>query len=205
MIASLIESKVRCARVFTGNPEEHDSDAPRYPVSAGLLVAPRSPLLLAPPSRRKTLLLVSRDAVLATALRHLASLDDLAFQQITDAGDLLRLMAANHTTAVFVDLDLPELEGWKAAEKFLDREQGPPLFLCTGHAGHFDLGQAVRAGLILDKSVNPAVLCGELSDLLANLDTDPQPSRARQRLLVRWLRPNDWTVPSVHRDWGINE
>jgi CheY-like chemotaxis protein len=161
------------------------------------------------PARRnqKSLLLVSNDAGLGVRVSNTADLAGLAFQHIHDTANALRRAAQDRPTLVLLDLDLAAAAGWRAAEEFLQDENGPSLALMTGRIRHCDLGMAIGAGMVLDKSIAPRQLLAQLRARLARSDRERERQRACQRLLVRWLRPYETTAPTAPdcRHWGINE
>lgn len=207
MSLQLLELKTRRPNLFAGDNEKRAEKGAVCLARAGIIAMPDLPLPLKAEGSRKTLLLVSDDAELGLSLAHTASHVDLAFHRVLNSSQALHLMVGCSPAIVFVDLDLPELEGWRAAERFLNDKNGPPLVLLTGRVTHFDLDLAIRAEMVLDKSVHPSELTGKVNRLLAKLETGQEHHRASQRLLIRWLRPYDWNEPVVplNRHWGINE
>jgi ActR/RegA family two-component response regulator len=162
---------------------------------------------LLPEADCKALLLVSDDAGLGVRLGNAADLAGLAFMQINDVANALRLAVRGRPAVVFVDLDLPALAGWEAAEQFLEDERCSSLVLLTGRADHFGLNAAIHTGAIVGKSACPASLRERVDGVLAEPETERVDRRARQRLLIRWLRPYGWEIPAApdNRHWGINE
>jgi len=159
---------------------------------------------------RRALMLISDDAGLGVRLGGAAEYAGLALQQINDAANALRLAAQCQPAIVCLDLDLRlpgRLAVWEAAEGLLRDEAGPPLVFLSGRTGHFDLGAAIRLGAVVDKSAHPARLAEQVKRMLAEPEARREDRKARQRLLVRWLRPYDWSIPvePSHRHWGINE
>ena len=208
MEPKLLEMKARRHQLIAaGSGEIPAANAGCCLASARAMSGPdQSPWLLTVRSK-KTLLLVSDDARLGVRASETADLAELAFQQIDNTANALRLAAQDHPAVVLLDLDLPASAAWEATERFLEEENSPPLVLMTGRTGHFELGMAVCAGMILDKSIGPNQLLEQVHGLLTKSDMDQERDRACQRLLVRWLRPCEWTVPVSpdYRHWGINE
>ena len=155
----------------------------------------------------KTLLLVSADTGMGMRLGDTASRAALVFRQTGDSANAHRLAIQNHPVVVFLDLDLPAMSGWDAAERFLENERCPPLILLAGRTGRFDLETAIDTGVITDKSASPAELLEKVSGVLVEPEGARENRLARQRLLVSWLRPYPWTIPVTQavRHWGINE
>jgi CheY-like chemotaxis protein len=207
MSLQLLELKTRRPNLFAGDNERYAGGSAVCQAMSGIVAMPDLPLPLKTKEPRKTLLLVSDDADLGVSLGHTASHVNLAFYRVPNSAQALRLTVGHSPVIIFVDLDLPELEGWKAAERFLSDKNGPPLVLLTGRATHFDLDLAICAELVLDKSVHPSELTGKVNRLLAKLESEQEHRRAGQRLLIRWLRPYglDEPVSSLNRLWGINE
>lgn len=205
MKPKLLDTKIRRCRLN----DTTDAEPGRIGLATttGTLTMPAPPRSLPAETRRKTLLLVSDDAALGARSSNLAGLAELAFLQINNPVNALRLAEQDHPAVVFIDLDLPAAAGWEAAERFLDNADGPPLVLLTGRTEHPDFGMAVRAGMVLDKSASPAQLLEKLDHVLAGSGRDLAHRRAGQQLLIRWLRPYGWTPPAAPaiRHWGINE
>ena len=153
------------------------------------------------------LMLVSTDAGLSVRLDRMAERAGLALLQVNDSADVLRLAARHCPAVVCLDLDLPELAVWEAAEGLLQDEAGPGLVLLSGRTNHFDLGAAIGMGAVVDKSAGPVRLFEQVDRILAEPEAERIERKARQRRLVRWLRPYDWAAPvePTHRHWGINE
>ncbi len=192
--------------MFAAFDEGRTVNCPICLVSTGTPAVPSLPPLPAVEGR-STLLLVSDDAGLGIRLGNTANLAGLAFMQINDPANAVRLAGPDCPSVVFLDLDLPALAGWEAVERFLEDERCLSLVLLTGRTHEFGLSAAIHAGAIVDKSVSPARLLETVDGVLTEAAAERADRRARQRLLVRWLRPYDWTVPvtSANRHWGINE
>jgi CheY-like chemotaxis protein len=197
-------------RLAVAFDEEKIVDCPICLVSPGLTTAANllPPLPPLPPATgRKALMLVSADAGLGVRLDSLADRAGLALLQINDSANALQLAAQHHPAVVCLDLDLPELAVWEAAERLLQDDAGPVLVLLSGRTDHFDLGAAIRAGAIVDKSASSAQLFERVDGMLAEPEAQRADRKTRQRRLVRWLRPYDWAAPvePTQRHWGINE
>lgn len=194
-------------RLAVAFDEEKIVDCPVCMVSPGITTAAGLLPLLTPDTGRKALMLVSDDAGLGVRLGSLSDRAGLALLQINDSANALQLAAQHRPAVVCLDLDLPELAVWEAAEGLLQDEASPSLILLSGRTDHFDLGAAIRAGAIVDKSASPAQLFERVDGILAEPEARRADRKARQRLLVRWLRPYDWAAPvePTHRHWGINE
>jgi CheY-like chemotaxis protein len=156
---------------------------------------------------RKSLLLVSDDTDLGKRLMSAARHAGLAFTQIDNPFTALLWSRQHLPAVVYLDLDLPVQAGWLAAEEFLRSETCPSLILLTSRTGHFDLDAALEAGAVVSKSASLLQLLERTAWILAEADADRVDRKARQRLLLRWLKPYDWPVPDppVNRFWGINE
>ncbi len=204
----MLETQIRQYPILAAFDEERAVSSPVCAVnSAKTATAGTLPQPFMTEANRKTLLLVSDDAGLGARLLSAAELAGLAFKQIDDTASALWLAGEDHPAVVFLDLDLPALAGWEAAEEFLRNETYPSLILLTGRTDHFDLSAAVRAGAIVHKSASPDHLLDRVSWVLAEMASDRVDRKARQLLLLRWLRPYDWPSPdtAANRFWGINE
>ncbi len=207
MTMKLLEFKGRRQYLFAGDHEEMDENRAGHAAFENAAAIPDVPPSVRTRTQRKTLLLISDDTGLGISLGNAADLADLAFEQAKDPFAAIRLTETEHPAVVFVDLDMPGLDGWRAAEHFLFEENGPPMVLLTGRTGNFDLGTAIRAGMVVDKSSRPGELLGKLSRLLARNEVEQGDCRTGQRLMIRWLRPYEWTFPGTPaiRNWGIND
>ena len=156
---------------------------------------------------RKSLLLVSDDTGLGQRLMSAARHAGLAFTQIDNPFTALLWSRQHLPAVVYLDLDLPVQAGWLAAEEFLRSETCPSLILVTGRTGHFDLDAALEAGAVIPKSASLLQLLERTAWILAEAEADRLDRKARQKLLLRWLKPYDWPVPDppANRFWGINE
>lgn len=206
MKSKLLETQIRRHQLVAAFNEGRAVNCPICLVSAGI------PSVSGPPSsraeqRRSSLLLLSDDAGFGVRLGNAANLAGLTFMQLNDVANALRLAAQDCPAAVFLDLDLPALAGWEAVERFLEDEKCPSLVLLTGRTSDFGLSAAIHAGAIVDKSASLARLLEKAGGVLTEAAAERADRRGRQRLLVRWLRPCDWTVPVSpgNRHWGINE
>jgi len=207
MKPKLLEAQIRRDQVVAAFDEESIAGCPACPVTAGTTATAGTLPPFMTETKRKALLLVSDDAVLGTRLIGAAELAGFAFKQITDPANAVGLAGQDHLVVVLLDLDLPAPAGWEAAEEFLRHETCPPLILLTGHTNHFDLSAAIHAGAVVHKSINPAHLLERINWVLTEVNSDRVDRKARQLLLLRWLRPYDWPVPDApaNRFWGINE
>ncbi len=206
MKSKLLETQIRRHPLVAAFNEERAADGSICLVSAGArAVAELSQL---PTEKdRGALLLVSDDAGLGVRLGNMMSLAGLAFKQVNDSAAVLRLADRDRLAVVLLDLDLPAVASWDAAERLLEDGSGPSLIFLTGRTDHFSLGAAIQAGAIMDKSASPARLLESVDRVLMEAVPARADRRTRQRLLVRWLRPYEWTVPVApgNRHWGINE
>jgi CheY-like chemotaxis protein len=109
--------------------------------------------------------------------------------------------------AVLLDLDLPYEAAWETADRLLELESCPPLILVTARRGQFDIGTAVRAGTIVDKSAGPAHLLRLASQASAQSGSGQIERNSIQRTFIRWLRPSGWSAPVTPacRFLGLNE
>jgi CheY-like chemotaxis protein len=205
MKPKLLEAQIRRYQVFAACDEQSIAS---HPVCIGTTAAIGAlPQPFIAKTKRKALLLVSDDASLGQRLISTAEMGGLVFTQSNDPANALRLAGQDCPAAVFLDLDLPALAGWEAAEEFLQNGTYPSLILLTGRTGHLDLSAAVRAGAVVSKSASPGQLLEKANRVLAETHSDRLDQKARQLLLLRWLRPYDWPMPEApeNRFWGINE
>jgi DNA-binding response OmpR family regulator len=163
--------------------------------------------LSVPQSSRQTLLLVSKDPRLAPNLRSLAGQESLAIAQARELEETLRLARALRPVAILLDLDLPGQAAWEIADRLLAEDTCPPLILLSEQTDQFDVGTAIRAGSLVDKSAAPAGLLNTVAQVLAQSGSSQTERNSIQRVLIRWLRPCAWSVAvtPAHRFWGINE
>jgi DNA-binding response OmpR family regulator len=118
-----------------------------------------------------------------------------------------RTLSRVRPSLVLLDLDLPSVGAWEAADEFLQVKNCPPLLLLTSRGDQDDFNTAIQAGSLTDKSQRPARLL-ELIDLALDLPNSVQRERnAMQRLVIRWLKPCNWSprIVPLDRFWGINE
>jgi ActR/RegA family two-component response regulator len=206
MKSKLLETQIQRHQLVAAFNEERAANCSICLVSTGARAGAELPQLPAKKDRR-ALLLVSDDAGLGVRLGHATDLAGLVFMQINDSANAFRLADRDHPAVVLLDLDLPAVAGWDAADQFLEDESGPSLLLLTGRTDHFSLGAAIQAGVIMDKSASPARLLEGGGRVLMETDPAQVDRRIRQRRLVRWLRPYNWTDPAAsgNRHWGLNE
>jgi CheY-like chemotaxis protein len=159
------------------------------------------------PRRECTLLLVSHDLVFGQNLRSVAELNGRRIVRVEEAGETFRTLRATRPEAILVDLDLPADAGWSTAERLLEENNCPPVLLFTGRTTRFDLGIAIRAGSIIDKSTDP----NRLLEMVERVVSAPRPAQAErsaiQRVVVLRLKPVNWPARETqsYRHWGINE
>jgi CheY-like chemotaxis protein len=207
MTLQLLEPKIRRTRLFVADNETLVEEIP-VGRAATSMIRLRDPSIRAlMPAQRKMVLLVSADAGLDTVLGSMVSTATLAGQRVSDSAVAYCRAMQDRPAVMFVDLDLPALEGWEVAERFLKDVNGPPLILLTGHPQQFDMEVAIRTGMVLDKSNPPRQWLEKIDRTLAEPKADQEHNRAGQRLLLRLLHPFDWTAPGIpaYRHWGINE
>ncbi len=207
MTLQLLEPKIRRTRLFAEDNETLVEDVPVRHAASDLVKRHGQPTQTRTPVHRKNVLLVSADAGLDNVLGSLAGTANLVSQRVADATVAFCLAMQDRPTVVFVDLDLPALEGWEVAKRFLKDVNGPPLILLTGQPRQFDMEVAIRTGMVLDKSTPPRQWLEKMNRLLAEPKADQEHNREGQWLLLRLLHPFDWSAPGipVHRHWGINE
>jgi len=208
MKPKLFETEIRRHRAGAACDEEKVVKYPICAVAAGTVAPADQPLTPSVAGAAgKRLLLVSDDASLGVRLINAADLAGLAFMQANDPTNALLLGGQEYPAVLFLDLDLPLSAGWEAAEEFLRDDSCPSPILMTGRTSHFDLTSAIHAGAIVHKSASTAELLDKVSWSLAQSDIERVDRKARQRLLLRWLKPYNWPVSDtpLNRFWGLNE
>jgi DNA-binding response OmpR family regulator len=181
--------------------------------------------LTLPPVSRKPALLPLHSGSLPSAARPpslLVFTDDEPFWEkllhaANQAGrELIRKNAIVYTpltlrllkpAAVLVDLDLPSAAVWDEADSLLQKESSPPVLLLTSRGDQNNFDTAIEAGSLIDKCQNPARLLQLVELTLDPFRSDHRERRAMQRLVIRWLKPINWSpkVIPLRRFWGINE
>ena len=152
------------------------------------------------------LLLISDDSMLSKQLRDAAVQRGLLVCFAAICGTVLQLRALR-PGSVLLDLDLPSEAAWEVADCLLELESCPPLILVTARSAQFDVGIAVRAGTIVDKSAGPTRLLRLATEVSAQYESNQAERNAIQRIFIRWLRPSGWSVPAApaHRFWRRKE
>jgi len=178
-----------------------------HPIGAGKAGMPAALFPPTPELKQNLLLLVSDDVWLGTRLIEAAELAGLAFKQVTAPVDTAWLAGQDDLAVVLLDLDLPAPMGWEIAEDVLRNEAAPPLILLSGGTDRFDLSAAIYAGAVVEKSISPVRLVEKAALTLAEMNSDRVDRKARQLILLRWLKPFHhpaFDLPQ-NRFWGINE
>ena len=155
---------------------------------------------------RRGILLVSDDARLGESLSAAAQAGR-AVVQVAGVVDALRKVRAGQPGAVLLDLDLPSQGAWEAADCLLQEQSCPPLILLTARSDQFDLGTAIRAGSLVDKTTDPSRLLEVVDQTLAGPCSAQAERNTIQRVMIRWLKPCGWSAPvtPAHRFRGMNE
>lgn len=207
MKSKSLEIQIRRHLLSVAFEEEKVMNCPVALAPPGKTVRAGWPPSQAPEAKREALLLISNDSRLTERLGSAADLAGLDFRQTNNPPDALRWIAEYRPAVVCLDLDLPESAAWEAAEKLLQDKACQTLILFSSRTDRFDLGAAIRAGAVVDKAANPAQLLERVDGILSEAEIERADRRARQRMLVRWLRPYQWSGASetTFRDWGINE
>ena len=151
-------------------------------------------------------LLISEDRLLGQSLREAAEEAGLLLAHSALSGVVWQLRALR-PGAVLLDLDLPSEAAWEVADRLLEVETCPPLILISARSAQFDIGTAVRAGTIVDKSGGPAPLLRLAKEASAQYGSNQAERNSIQRILIRWLRPSGWSVPVTPacRFWSLRE
>jgi DNA-binding NtrC family response regulator len=154
-----------------------------------------------------TLLLLTEDRSLTECLHEALRGQHLQLRASTDLAEMLRQADDGSLSAVLLDLDLKSGGGWRAADQILEHRPFLPLVLLTSERRQAELGEHMRAGLVLEKPVNAA----RLTQLLTTLWSQPEQERllrtASQRNLLRYAHPffSPEMAVSTPRHWGLNE
>jgi len=148
-----------------------------------------------PQLARSVILLVSDDIAMGENLRRAADQVGRLVAQAGALGEALREIRAGNPAAVVLDLDLPGQGAWEIADCLLQEAGCPPLILLTGRRDQFDVGTAIRAGSLVDKSASLAKLLEVVDQALALPDSNRGERNAIQRIMIQWLRPCAWSVP----------
>jgi FixJ family two-component response regulator len=151
-------------------------------------------------------LLISEDCLLGQSLREAAEEAGLLLAHSALSGVVWQLRALR-PGAVLLDLDLPSEAAWEVADRLLEIESCPPLILVTARTNQFDPGLALRAGVIVDKSAEPARLLRLAKEASAQYGSSQAERNSIQRILIRWFRPSGWSVPvtPAYRFWSLKE
>jgi DNA-binding response OmpR family regulator len=151
-------------------------------------------------------LLISEDRLLGQGLREAAEEAGLLLAHSALSGVVWQLRALR-PGAVLLDLDLPAEAAWEVADRLLEVETCPPVILVTARSTQFDIGTAVRAGTIVDKSAGPTRLLRLAKEASAQYGSSQAERNSIQRIFIRGLRPSGWSVPvtPAYRFWGLNE
>lgn len=171
----------------------------------GDLPGRRSPR--SPNAKQRRILLISDDTSLGENLRCAAGRTGQAVVHLVGVADALRELRAGQPVAVLLDLDLPAEAAWEAADRLLQEECCPPLILLTARSDQFDVGTAIRAGSLVDKTADPIRLLGAVDQILAGPSSAQTERNAIQRVMIQWLRPCNWSAPPTpaYRSHGTNE
>ncbi len=80
----------------------------------------------------------------------------------------------------------------------------PPVILLTGRRGQFGPSTASRAGPLADKSDCLEKLLEAVEQTLALPALNLAERNSIQRIVIRWLRPCEWSVPVTpgYQHWG---
>jgi DNA-binding response OmpR family regulator len=160
-----------------------------------------------PNAAQDGILLVSDDASLGENLRGASARAGRAVVHVDKAADALRALRAGQPAVVLLDLDLAAQAAWEAADPLLQEESCPPLVLLTALSDQFDVGTAIRAGLLVDKTAGPNRPLEAVDQILAGPSSAQAERNAIQRVMIRWLRPCNRSTPftPAYRFHGINE
>ena len=155
----------------------------------------------------RTILLVSNDEQFHESLRTFANKNAFMVVKADGRAGTLAILQATRPVAVLLDLDLPGLAAWEAAEVLLNESSCPAVMLATGRTEQYDATMAMRAGTLISKHESPLHLCKTIEKALEESEVNPGEHKAIQRVLLQWLRPSPWVeqISPAYRFWGINE
>jgi len=158
-------------------------------------------------AEQKRLLLFSDDELFSQDLLTAASAVGRKLTRNCAAADVLRTLRLLKPAAVLLDLDSPAEAAWNVADSLLQDANSPPLLLVTSRTDHVDFKTAVQAGSLIDKRERPARLLELANAALESSASERRERNAMQRLVIRWLKPCNWSpqVIPLRRFWGINE
>lgn len=188
-----LETQIRRQPVLAAPEDAQSVNCLANPAAAGAArTEDAMPAPVITVTQGKILVLVSEDRNLVERLESLTVSAGLDFMQVNDPSEALYPSGGNRPVLIFLDLDLPALAGWKAAEEFVQNTSVPSLILLTGRASNLDLSAAIRTGIIVDKSVSTAGLLEKVGLILMESESERLDRKARQQVLLRWLMPYDW-------------
>jgi FixJ family two-component response regulator len=153
------------------------------------------------------ILLITQDAHLHNGLRGLANTTGMLVVRLDAMLGVVPAMRAISPAIVLLDLDLPNQAAWDIADAILQQQNCPPVVLLSSCCEQFDVNTAIRAGSIVDKSEGAARLLDIAHEALSMPLSNRAERNAILRVLIRWLKPCSWLLPSTpaYRFWGINE
>ena len=151
---------------------------------------------LAKPPEPNTILLISDDSRLHQALRALANEHGRMVVRVRGLAGTVDVIHVLRPAVILLDLDLPDQLPWQAGDAMLDQKQCPPLLLLTSKREPFDLRTATRAGSVIDKTKGPWRVLEAVDQVLALSAAARAERNAVQRVLLRWLRPQSWSIPA---------
>jgi len=150
--------------------------------------------------------LISEDRLLGKSLREVAEEAGLLLVRSALSSVFWQLRTLR-PGAVLLDLDLPSEAAWRVADRLLEVVSCPPLILVTARTHQFDPGLALRAAIIVHKSVEPTRLLRLAKEASAQYGSSQAERNSIQRILIRWFRPSGWSVqatPAYHF-WRLKE
>ena len=157
-------------------------------------VAPRPLAGAAHGTERNTnlLLLISNDAPLGRCLRDAAEQMGLLFARSAPGSSLLWQLRALRPGVVVLDFDQGSETDWETADRLLELESCPPLFLLTSRKIQLGDATVVQTGPIGDQPPGPARLL-RLAEPVSTRSIGGQ-WNSTQRIHVQWCQPCSWSV-----------
>ncbi len=174
----------------------------------GIRITARGESLATPEgTRARTILLVSHDAALADGLYLVAAQNALSVVQTPSLQAAMEEVDRVQPTGILLDLELSSDAGWQTAEWFLGQGTIVPVLMITGRADHYEVGAAIRAGVVFEKSIGSARLLDAAVAMLGETAQESEGRTARQQVWLRRAKPYRWEAGAApgYRQWGINE
>ena len=120
-------------------------------------------------SQRRLVLLASDDAEIRGLLRDHLGVQEFQIEEAVDGADCGQMARELHPCIIFLDLDMPKMNGWDACRKIkaLPETKKIPVVMLSQHAEKENLTKAVAAGAshYLTKPLNAEHLASLINTL----------------------------------------